>query len=364
VIAHFDIDAFYASVAQRDDPELRGKPLAIAGSSRRAVVLTASYEARPFGVRSAMPLFRARELCPELLVRPPDFERYRATSNAVFEIFARGALAVEGLSLDEAFVAIATSALEEAIDYAHGVRNAVRSEVGLTVSAGVATQKLLAKIASDDAKPDGLRAVPPGTEAAYLAPLPVGRLLGVGPKTQARLVEAGIVTIGQVAALDDSTVHRLFGRWGLSLRELARGIDERRVESDQKTVSVSSEETFEYDIRAIGELHAALRELAADVARRLTRSGLRGHTVGVKVKRSNFKIVGRQMRLAEATDDPDEIYAAAQRCLERAALAGGAVRLLGVRVAGLAENAPRQMSLLAEPPDARPPDDEEQHSPT
>jgi DNA polymerase-4 len=346
MIAHFDVDAFYASVEQRDDPSVRGLPLAIAGSSRRAVVLTASYEARPFGVRSAMPLWRARTLCPELIVRPPDFTRYRACSQQIFAIFARGARAVEGLSLDEAFVEVGDCGADEAVAYAVGVREAVRAEVGLSVSAGVSAQKMLAKIASDDAKPDGLCLVPPGTEAEYLGPLPVGRLWGIGPKTQARLAAEDVETIGQLAALDDATTYRLFGRYGVGLRELARGNDTRRVEAERDTVSVSSEETFEYDLRAIGDLRAALRELAADVARRLEKHGLRGSTIGVKVKRSDFTVVGRQLRLAEPTGDADMIYAAVERCLDRVDLAGHAVRLLGVRVASLTEDAATQMSLL------------------
>ena len=346
MIAHFDIDAFYASVAQRDDPALRGKPLAIAWESRRSVVLTASYEARPFGVRSAMPLYRARALCPELVVRAPTFERYRDLSREVFGIFARGARAVEGLSLDEAFVDVGAVDAAAAVAFAAEVRRAVRAEVDLTVSAGVATQKMLAKIASDDAKPDGLLLVEPGTESAYLAPLPVGRLWGIGPKTQARLAEERVQTIGQIAALDDAAVHRLFGRWGLTLRELARGNDSRTVESDQRTVSVSSESTFEYDLHEREDLRRALRGLADDVAQRLARHGLRGRTIGVKVKRSDFRIVGRQLQVAEPTDDPEVIYTAAERCLDRVDLTGSAARLLGVRVAGLTEDAPHQMSLL------------------
>jgi DNA polymerase-4 len=227
VIAHFDIDAFYASVAQRDDPSLRGLPLAVAGDSRRSVVLTASYEARPFGVRSAMPLYKAKVLCPQLVVVPPDFTRYRESSRAVFAIFARGGGAVEGLSLDEAFVAIPTSDLDEAIAFAEGVRRAVRDEVGLTVSAGVAAKKMVAKIASDAAKPNGLASIVPGTEAEYLAPLPAGRLWGVGPKTQARLSARAIETIGQIAELSDEAAFALFGRSGKAMRELARGNDER-----------------------------------------------------------------------------------------------------------------------------------------
>lgn len=346
MIAHFDIDAFYASVAQRDDPSLRGAPLAVAGQSRRSVVLTASYEARRYGVRSAMPLYQARSLCPQLVVAKPDFERYHELSRDVFAIFARGAGAVEGLSLDEAFVAIDTADLERAVAYTRDVRAAVREEVGLTVSAGVAAQKMVAKIASDAAKPDGLAAVAPGTEAAYLAPMPAGRLWGIGPKTQARLSERGIATIGQIAELEDGALFALFGRGGRSVRELARGHDTRGVSADRETRSVSSETTFEYDVRAEAELRAAVRELAADVARRLERHGLRGSTIGVKVKLGDFTILGRQTTVAVASADLGTIEAAALHCLERAALGGRAVRLLGVRVASITEEPARQTSLF------------------
>ncbi len=353
MIAHFDLDAFYASVAQRDDPSLRGKPVAVAGSSRRAVVLTASYEARPFGVRSAMPLYKARAQCPELVVVPPDFERYRELSRAVFAIFERGAAAVEGLSLDEAFIAIPAAGFDEALAHARGVRRAVREEVGLTVSAGVAAQKMVAKIASDAAKPDGCAGVEPGTEAAYLAPLPVGRLWGIGPKTQARLEARAIATIGQIAALSDEDAFALFGRGGRSVRELARGNDTRTVSADRETRSVSSEETFEFDVVDEAELRASVRELAADVARRLAAHGLRGSTVGVKIKLASFTILGRQTALAVPTDDPAAIGAAALHCLMRAGLDGAPVRLLGVRVATLTEEPARQISLFSPDPAAR-----------
>jgi DNA polymerase-4 len=346
VIAHFDIDAFYASVAQRDDPSLRGVPLAVAGDSRRSVVLTASYEARPFGVRSAMPLYKAKALCPQLVVVPPDFTRYRESSRAVFAIFARGGGAVEGLSLDEAFVAIPTADLDEAIAFAEGVRRAVRDEVGLTVSAGVAAKKMVAKIASDAAKPDGLASIAPGTEAAYLAPLPAGRLWGIGPKTQARLSAHAIETIGQIAELSDEAAFALFGRSGKAVRELARGNDERTVAPDRDTRSVSSEATFEYDLRDAGALRAALSELSADVARRLATHGLRGTTIGIKIKRADFTVFGRQTTVAVPTDDAATIEAAAFHCLERAALDGAPVRLLGVRVASITEEPVRQTSLF------------------
>jgi len=346
VIAHFDVDAFYASVAQRDDPALRGKPLAVAGDSRRSVVLTASYEARPFGVRSAMPLYRARALCPQLVVAPPDFPRYREVSIAVFAIFRRGALALEGLSLDEAFVAVAADTLESAVEYAQGVRRAVREEVGLCVSAGVAAQKMVAKIACEAAKPDGLVAIAPGAEAGYLAALPVERLWGIGPKSQVRLARHGIATIGQIAALSDEDAYRLFGRGGKALRELARGNDARSVSPDRETRSVSSETTFEYDVRDEAELAAALHELAADVAARLREHGLRGATIGVKIKRADFTLLGRQSTVAVPTDDAATIEAAALHALGRAGLAGAAVRLLGVRVASITEEGARQISFL------------------
>jgi len=347
VIAHFDIDAFYASVAQRDDPSLRGKPLAIAGESRRSVVLTASYEARPFGVRSAMPLYKAKALCPELVVARPDFARYHELSRAVFEIFGREGRAVEGLSLDEAFVDARTDDVDAAVAFARDVRAAVRGEVGLTVSAGVAAVKMVAKIASDVAKPDGLAAVAPGTEAAYLAPMPVGRLWGVGPKTQARLAAHAIETIGQIAELSDDAAFALFGRAGRGVRDLARGIDARTVSPDRETRSVSSEETYEYDLRDGEDMRAAVRELAVDVSRRLVAHGLRGSTIGVKVKLSNFTILGRQTSLAVATDDAATIAGAALWCLERVPLEDRGVRLLGVRVASITEEPMRQISFFA-----------------
>jgi DNA polymerase-4 len=349
VIAHFDLDAFYASVAQRDDPGLRGKPVAVAGSSRRAVVLTASYEARPFGVRSAMPLFKARTLCPGLVVVAPNFERYHELSRAVFAIYESESRAVEGLSLDEAFVALPAEGLAESLERVRAVRRRVRDEVGLTVSAGVAAQKMVAKIASDSAKPDGCAGVEPGTEAAYLAPLPAGRLWGVGPKTQARLAARSIETIGQIAALSDEEAFALFGRGGRAVRELARGNDPRPVSADRETRSVSSETTFEYDVGDEAELAAALRELAGDVARRLQAHGLRGSTVGVKIKLAGFTILGRQTALAVPTDAAGAIEAAALHCLRRAGLDGAAVRLLGVRVASLTEEPAREISLFAPP---------------
>lgn len=346
MIGHFDIDAFYASVAQLDQPALRGQPVAVAGDSRRAVVLTASYEARPFGVRSAMPLFLALERCPQLVVVRPNFERYRELSRAVFAIFAQDARAVEGLSLDEAFVDFGPIEPSEARARAAEIRRRVRVEVGLAVSAGVAAQMMVAKIACDEAKPDGLHYIEPGSEADYLAAMPVARLWGVGPKTQKRLAAEGIETIGQLAQLEDAPLAALFGKMGRGLRELARGHDTREVSNERETRSVSSEQTFEYDVAEPAQLRAAVEEAADDVAQRLRAHVLRAATVGVKVKRADFKVIGRQTTLREPTNDATTIRAAALRCLERIGLEGAAVRLIGVRVASLTQDAVVQTALF------------------
>jgi DNA polymerase IV len=346
MIVHFDLDAFYASVAQRDDPALRGVPLAISGSSRRAVVLTASYEARPFGVRSAMPLYHALERCPQLVVVPPNFAAYRESSERVFAIFEDGARAVEGLSLDEAFVALPGAELDDAVAFAQHVRARIRDEVGLTASAGVATGKMVAKIASDLNKPDGLTVVPPGTEAAFLAPMPVGRLWGIGPKTQPRLETAGIRTIGDVAALDERRLFDLFGRGGAFYRDLARGVDDREVDPSRERKSISTEETFEYDERDEARILALLRVQADELARDLQAKALRASTVGVKIKKADHTVTGRQTSLAVATNDADTIHDAAVWCWQRAGMYGLPIRLLGTRVASLTDEEPRELRLF------------------
>lgn len=346
MIAHFDVDAFYASVAVRDDPSLRGKPLAIAGTSRRAVVLTASYEARPYGVRSAMPLYKALRACPQLVVVPPEMQKYRGISREIFAIFGRREHVVEGLSMDEAFVDFANSPIDEAVEIARSIREEVRSEVGLTVSAGIASGKMVAKILSDSCKPDGLKVLGPGEEAAFLEPLPAGRLWGIGPKTQVRLAQRGIVTIGDVARLDDAALRALFGSWGNELRDLARGIDTRRVDASRETKSISTEETFEYDVRDERVLLDFLREQSGELAVKLEKEGLLARTIGIKIKRGDFSLFGRQTNLAEPTMEAATIYEAAAYCLYRAALGRAPVRLLGTRAASLEAAGPRQATLF------------------
>lgn len=345
-IAHFDIDAFYASVAVRDDPSLAGKPLAVAGSHRRSVVLTASYEARAFGVRSAIPLYRARELCPQLVVVPPDMAKYKLVSRDVFGVFGARGNPVEGVSMDEAFVDLGDVALDEARALTQTMRNEVYEATRLTVSAGVASGKLIAKIASDSCKPNGLLVIGPGEEGSFLAPLPVNRLWGIGPKTAGRLQTFGITTIGQVAELDDAQVRALFGSWGAEVRDLARGIDRRVVESQRETKSISSEETFEYDVRDERQLIAVLREQTRDVVQKMERENVSGATVGVKIKRGDFRVFGRQTHLDQPTRDPRRIFRAAVYCLRRAQLNGAPVRLIGLRVGTLMPGNVRQMSLF------------------
>jgi DNA polymerase IV len=345
-VAHFDVDAFYASVAVRDDPRLAGKPVAIAGSSRRAVVLTASYEARPYGVRSAMPLYQARMACPQLVVVPPEMQKYRTISREIFDVLRRRGNPVEGLSLDEAFVGIGRATFDEARDFAARLRREIFEATRLTVSAGVATGKMIAKIGSDACKPNGLLAIAPGGEAAYLAPLPVARLWGIGPKMQARLSVFGITTIGELAVLDDARLREFFGSWWAEVRDLARGIDRRPVQPERETKSISTEETFEYDVRDEERLIDVLRVQARELAETLERERTVAQTIGVKIKRGDFTIVGRQTHLAEPTRDARRIFRAAVHCLRRAALEGAPVRLLGTRVASLTEGDAVQTSLF------------------
>lgn len=346
MIAHFDVDAFYASVEIRDDPSLRAKPVAVAGTSRRAVVLTASYEARPYGVKSAVPLYRALEACPQLVVVAPNMQKYRAVSREIFTLLGKRGHTVEGLSLDEAFVDLGDVTLDTALALARSIRAEVRAATGLTLSAGVATGKMVAKILSDSCKPDGLQGLAPGEEAAFLAPLPVGRLWGVGPKTQERLRGCGIATIGDVAALDDAGARALFGSWGVSVRDLARGVDRRPVVGQRESKSISTEETFEYDEGDERALLRVLRRQALELAEKLARDQTRARTVGIKAKRADRRVLVRQTNFMQPTADARRIFAAAAHCLRRLGLGGAPLRLLGTRVAGLSSGEPQQTGLF------------------
>ena len=339
-IIHADLDAFYASVEQLDNAELRGKPVAVGGSPEgRGVVAAASYEARAFGVRSAMPMSRAVRLCPELLRVSPRFGRYAEVSRAVMAVFRALTPLVEPLSLDEAYLDV-TGWVDDGADpetLARELKREVREKTGLTLSCGVGSSKSVAKIASDMRKPDGLVAVAPGTEAAFLAPLPVRALWGIGPKTEQGLVRAGVRTIGELAACGDAQAQRLLGSSGLFLRDMARGIDPREVITEHERKSIGAETTFAVDLPDGPELRRVLRETADEVGRRLRKSGARASTVALKVRYSYFKTVTRQQTLAAPTDDTATIASVAGQLLDSVVEPGDMFRLLGIQCSKLVD---------------------------
>jgi len=345
-ILHVDLDAFFAAVEQRDRPELRGRPVIVGGDrGARGVVSAASYEARAFGVRSAMPLRTAAALCPGGVFLPVDGAKYRRESRRVMEILGRFTPILEQVSIDEAFLDVAGS---EALfgppaEIARLIRTTVRGEVGLTASVGVATTKLVAKVASDLRKPDGLVVVAAGEEAAFLAPLPIGRLWGVGEATRAALAEQGVRTIGELAALPVDVLVRRLGPHGATLHERARGIDPSPVIVEAAAKSVSHEHTFDVDTADGEVIERTLLALAEGVASRLRAGRVRAATVQVKVRDSTFHTVTRQRTLAEPTDLADPIYRTALE-LVRPEARGRRIRLLGVGAHGLGE--PAQLGLF------------------
>jgi DNA polymerase-4 len=338
-IIHLDLDAFYASVEQLDDPSLRGRPVVVGGTSGRGVVCAASYEARRSGVRSAMPTAHARRLCPGAVFLRPRFDRYGELSDRVFAVYRRYTPLVEPLSLDEAFLDVTASrALHgDGPAIAAAIRAAVRGETGLTVSAGIAEVKLAAKIATDLGKPDGLTVVPPGGVAAFLAPLPVGRLWGVGQVTEAALRRLGVAAVGDLARLPEGALAAALGaERAQGLLALARGEDPRQVVPDEAARSVGGEETFEEDLRGEEALARVLLRQAARVGRRLRAAGLRGRVVTLKVKYADFTVVTRRATLERPTDDDGVIYRAARAQLPRVDLSREA-RLAGLAVSGFGD---------------------------
>jgi DNA polymerase-4 len=293
-IVHVDMDAFYASVEQRDDPMLRGKPVVVAWRGNRSVVCAASYEARRFGVRSAMPAITAERLCPEAIFLPPDFTRYKAVSRAVREIFQRHTDLIEPLSLDEAYLDVTANktGLPTATKVASAIRQQIREELSLTASAGVAPNKFLAKIASDWRKPNGLFVIQPGDLEAFLPPLPVGRIPGVGKVTETRLNQIGIQTVGDLRSFELATLEAQFGRYGLRLHQLAQGIDHNPVVPDRPTKSISAEDTFQRDI-PLSETEELIRRLAEKVWAASRRESRMARTVVLKLKTSEFNILTR-----------------------------------------------------------------------
>ena len=352
-IIHADLDAFYAAVEQLDNPELRGKPVLVGGRpENRGVVATASYEAREFGVHSAMPMRTAVRQCPQGIIVPPRFTRYREMSSQVMDIFHDLTGLVEPLSLDEAYLDI-TAAVDEArgqwpLGIALDLKRRVAGETGLAVSVGVATSKSVAKIASDLDKPDGLVVVPPGDEARFLAPLAVGKLWGIGPKTAQRLRAEGVDTIGRLAAQPMEWFARTFGVRAAAVRDRAIGEDSEPVHTERETKSVSAETTFADDLGDETELRETLERLAERVAGSLERKGIKGRTVTVKMRLADFTTFTRQTTLPASTHEAAPIKDTAWKLLSAEFGPLRTFRLLGVGVSNFVEPEHRQLSLWDE----------------
>ena len=331
-IVHVDMDAFYASVEQRDDAQLRGKPVVVAWRGKRSVVCAASYEARRFGIRSAMPAVHAERLCPDAVFVPPDFTRYRAVSRLVLEIFKSHTDLVEPLSLDEAYLDVTENktGLPTATRVASAIRKQIREELHLTASAGVAPNKFLAKIASDWRKPDGLFVIQPDEVATFLPPLPVGRLPGVGKVTESRLAKLGILTVGELQSVELPDLESAFGSHGLRLYQLARGIDENPVVPDRPTQSVSAEDTFERDV-PLSETEPMIRRLAEKTWAASRKESRIARTVVLKLKTSEFKILTRSHTSPHPPSTCDELTNIALSLRERISLSPRQLfRLVGV----------------------------------
>ena len=332
------MDAFYASVEQRDEPSLRGRPVAVGGPAEsRGVVCAASYEARRFGVRSAMPMARAARLCPALVIVPPDFRKYRSVSTQVFAIFREVTPLVEPLSLDEAYLDVTENAWGEALGrrVAERLKDAVREQTGLTASAGVAPNKFLAKIASGWKKPDGLTVIAPERVERFLQGLPIDALWGVGPVTASRLKAHGIAKLVDVRTVPEDDLRLIVGSVASWLQQLARGVDNRPVEPNRETKSASSENTFDRDLTDLARIKEEVDRMARDVARWLGRTERLARTVTIKVRYDDFSTITRSLTAHPPTCDEDAIASRAVLLLERTAAGTRPIRLLGVGVHNL-----------------------------
>lgn len=338
-IVHVDMDAFYASVEQRDRPELRGKPVVVAWQGVRSVVCAASYEARRFGVHSAMPAIRAEQLCPQAIFIPPDFARYRKVSLRVREILLRHTDLIEPLSLDEAYLDVTRNklGLPTAVRVAKMIRSAIKEELHLTASAGVAPNKFLAKIASDWKKPDGLFVIQPHEAQAFLALLPVGRVPGVGPVTGGRMKQEGLLTVGDLRALGRAALESRFGKYGTRLYQLAWGVDHNPVVPNRPRKSISAETTFERDV-PLDQTEDAIRELAGDVWSASHKNSRGGRTVVLKLKTNEFRIMTRSLTVPEPPASYGDLVQIAISLRGRVDCARDQLfRLVGVGISGFRE---------------------------
>ena len=348
-IIHLDMDAFYPAVEVLDNPKLKGKPVIVGGTRERGVVSSASYEARRFGVHSAQPMARAMRLCPSGIFLPPRMERYKGVSDEVFEIFFRFTPLVEPISIDEAFLDVSgsTRLFGPPVDIAKKIKHLVYQETGLTVSAGLAPSKFMAKIASDLDKPDGLTVVYPDRVRAFLDPLPIEKMWGVGKATREALIRLNIHTFKNLRQTPVEVLEKKFGKYGIKMHQLAMGVDDRDVVVHHEAKSIGHEVTFSHDILNRDAAKEELLSLANRVARRMRRHGLTGRTVTLKLKYNDFVQITRSTTLTKATDDGPEIYRTACLLSEKTGLGGKPVRLLGISLCQLSHAGTEgQMSLF------------------
>ncbi|MGH9173180.1 MAG: DNA polymerase IV [Vicinamibacterales bacterium] len=354
-ILHIDMDAFYASVEQRDNPAIRGKPVAVGGDpTKRGVVAAASYEARAFGVRSAIPMSRAVRLCPALIIVGPDFLKYRSVSEQVFAVYREVTPLVEPLSLDEAYLDVTDNAWREplGVTVAKRIKDAIRQTTGLTASAGVAPNKFLAKIASGWQKPDGLTVIAPARIESFLQGLPVDALWGVGPKTAERLRAHGVEKLVDIRSRSLEQLREVVGSSAEWLRDLSHGRDDRPVEPNQERKSVGSECTYETDLTDLARIRAEIDEMARDAARWLDKHALFARTVVIKVRYDDFTTITRSQSDVRPTRDADAIAARALALLDKTEAGRRPIRLLGVSVQNLEESdsvKPRRVTRDVEP---------------
>ncbi|MEM6263514.1 MAG: DNA polymerase IV [Bacteroidota bacterium] len=336
-IIHVDMDAFYASVEQRDQPELRGKPVAVGGSSRRGVVMTASYEARPFGVRSAMPSVKAARLCPDLIFVPPRFAVYQEASRHVREIFFRFTDLVEPLSLDEAYLDVTENKMDiqSAIKVAKEIKRLIQAETGLTASAGVSINKFLAKIASGINKPDGLTFIPPERALEFLDQLPIGKFHGIGSKTADKMKAWGIHSGADLREKSEKELVRKFGKMGRHYFRIVNALDERPVKPNRIRKSVGAERTFSDDLSTPEPMMEKLRLIAEKVASRLRQNELAGRTLTLKIKHHDFTQNTRSRTVGTWLQEEEELYQLAIELLHHPALPEKPVRLLGISLSSL-----------------------------
>lgn len=348
-IIHIDMDAFYASVEQRDHPEYRGKPIAVGGSpqGRGGVVATASYEARKYGVRSAMPSKRALQLCPNIIFVRPRFDVYKDVSRRIREIFHRYTDIIEPLSLDEAFldVTVDKQNIGSAIDIAKLIKQAIKDELSLTASAGVSVNKFLAKIASDLDKPDGLTFIGPSRIEAFMEALPVEKFFGVGKVTAEKMRNMGLHNGADLKKLSEDELTRRFGKVGRFFYRIVRGIDERPVQPDRQTKSLGAEDTFPYDLETLEEMYPELEKIARTVHDRLLRHNLKGRTITLKIKYSDFRLITRNQSFATPLDDFDTILETTKHLLAGTFADDQKIRLLGISLSNFYDPLPKDPGL-------------------